>query len=310
MWDKIIVESDSREGIENIAAVLVNNGIAGMEIIDSAERLSDLSSIVGSWDYADEHLLIDDNKMCVVFYLAKADGNDKVLGKIESELRMYCGVTILREKTDESKWSNEWKKHFKPIKIGNVVIVPKWEAYKASSDETVFMLDPGAAFGTGQHESTRLCVQALQEFVKASDVVLDIGCGSGILACISSLLGAKKVVACDTDPCGAISATKQNAVLNGITNIQVLAGEATRDLAEQLREEKYDVVAANIVADVVIELTPFAKSVLKPGGKFVCSGIIGERAKDVREKLKEAGFGILKESELSDWFLFVGCKNA
>ena len=310
MWDKIIVKSATADGIESIAAILINNGIVGMEIVDDDERVKDLKSMVSTWDYADESLLTSKGKAYVVFYVAKEDDSDKLIGKIESELKQIGGVDILREKTDESEWMNEWKKHFKPIKIGKIVIVPDWEAYEAKYNETVFRIDPGAAFGTGQHESTNLCVFALQEFVKVGDTVLDIGCGSGILSCISSLIGAKKVVACDIDPIGAISATKRNAKLNGISNIEVYAGDAALDLAEKLSEEKYDVVVANIVADVVIELTQIVKGFLKPDGRFISSGIIGARAADVKAKFKQEDLKILWQKDINDWHAFVVEKNA
>ena len=164
MWEKISVKTSSGEGVEKVTAVLLRNGITGMEIVDSAERVRDLKSIVGSWDYADESLLIDDDMTYVVFYIAREDSSEEKLCKIKSELKRSCDVEILRELTDDI-WQDEWKKHFKPMKIGNVVIVPVWEDYKASSSEIIFTIDPGAAFGTGQHESTKLCVIALQKFI-------------------------------------------------------------------------------------------------------------------------------------------------
>ena len=309
MWEKISVKTSPGEGIENVTAVLLANGITGMEIVDSTERLRDLKSIVSSWDYADENLLVDDGVTNVVFYIAKGDDSEKNLCKIESELEQLGDVEVIRELSDES-WQDEWKKHFKPMKIGNVVIVPVWEEYKANKKETVFLLDPGAAFGTGQHESTELCVIALQKFIKKGDLILDIGCGSGILACISSLIGAKKVVACDIDPIGAVNATKRNAELNGISNIEIYAGDALSDLSHKLKTEKYDVVIANIVADVIMELTPFVKGLLKPSGKFIASGIIGERAAEVRAKFRHEGFRIIWKRKINDWFSYVVSKDA
>ena len=310
MWHKISIKTMPGEGVENVTAVLISNGIVGMEVVDSAERVRDIKSIAGTWDYADENLLISDDKAFVVFYVAKEEGCEKLLSKIESELKQHGGTEIDCTNVDESEWQDEWKKHFKPTKIGDVVIVPVWEDYEAKKKDVVFMIDPGAAFGTGQHESTRLCVFAMQEFVKAGDLVLDIGCGSGILSCISSLLGAKKVVACDIDPIGAISATKRNAELNGITNVEVLAGDALSELAQKLSEEKYDVVIANIVADVVIELVPFVKGILNPAGKFISSGIIGERAADVTSKFQDESLNVVWEKVINDWHAFVVNKDA
>ena len=308
MWEKITIKTTSGEGVENVIAILLENGIIGLEIIDGAQRVRDLKSVVSTWDYADENLLISDGSAYVVFYVDKNDDNEKKLSKIESDLNQLGKVKILREDMDEI-WLDEWKKHFKPIKIGDVVIVPVWEEYEACDNETVFIIDPGTAFGTGQHESTKLCVMALQEFVKKNDLVLDIGCGSGILSCISSLIGARRVVACDIDAIGAINSTKRNAELNGIANIEAHAGDAMIDLTQKLSEEKYDVIVANIVADVITQLTPFVKKILGPAGKFITSGIIRDSAEEVKKMFEHEGMVIIWEQEINDWFAFV-VKNA
>ena len=156
MWEKICVKTLLSEGVEKISAVLINNGITGMEIVDSAERVRDLKSVTGTWDYADESLLKNDGKTFVYFYVAKEEGYEKLIGKIESELKRVVEVEIERERFDESEWADEWKKHFKPIKIGDVVIVPEWEEFETCPQDIIFRIDPGVAFGTGQHESTRL----------------------------------------------------------------------------------------------------------------------------------------------------------
>lgn len=311
MWEKILIKTISGECVEIVTAVLIDNGIAGMEIVDAAERVKDLKSIIGSWDYAEESLLtINTDEIYVVFYIETCDGCEETLYKIESELKQFGEIELRREKTDGSEWLNEWKKYFKPIKIKDVVIVPVWEDYEAKNHETVFKIDPGAAFGTGQHESTMLCVHALQEFVKKDNIVLDIGCGSGILACISSLIGAKKVVACDIDPIGAISATMINAELNGISNIEVLSGDASSDLACKISKIKYDVVVANIAADVIMELVPFVKGILKQGGKFISSGIISEKAADVSRAFHKDELETVWSKDINDWYAFVVQKNA
>ena len=310
MWEKIIVRATSSATIENITAVLISNGIAGMEIVDAAERVRYLETIASKWDYADDSLLVNDGLMYVVYYLARDEGYEEKLCKIGSELRQLDGVEVTHGQMDDNKWQDEWKKHFKPIKIGEIVIVPEWEEYEKKTNETVFRIDPGAAFGTGQHESTMLSVLALTKFVKEEDIVLDIGCGSGILSCISSLIGAKKVVACDIDTVGAISATKRNAILNGISNIEVLSGDALSELSQKLSEKKYDVVVANIVADVIIELAPFVKGILNSGGRFISSGIIGEKVEEVKAKFLSEELEIVWTKESNDWFAFVVKKNA
>lgn len=308
IWDRITVKATSGEDIENITAVLINNGVVGMEIIDADQRVKDLESL--EWDFVDDGLLVSDGAVRVVFYVPQVSGSEKMLCKIESELMQLGVLEVKRGSANESEWQDEWKKHFKPIKIGGVVIVPEWDDYEAGTDETVFRIDPGAAFGTGQHETTQLSLLALKEFVKAGDFVLDIGCGSGILSCISSLLGAKKIVACDIDPIGAINATRRNAELNCIDNIEIYAGDILSELAEKLSTERYDVVVANIVADVIVKLTPFVKGILKTGGKFISSGIIGERVVDVRSEFLRSELEIIWEEDTNDWHAFVVRKNA
>jgi ribosomal protein L11 methyltransferase len=231
------------------------------------------------------------------------------------------------ESADDESWLNEWKKHFKPLRVGRVVIVPEWESYTprksstlsfgeaccdfgAAQDEVVFTIDPGSAFGTGQHQTTQLCVSAMQKYISAGDTILDIGCGSGILSIIALLLNAEKVVACDIDPAGAIAATRKNARLNPVdlTRLEVHAGDALSDenLREKICAHKYDVVVANIVADVIVELVPLAKAVLKTGGYFVSSGIIAERASEVVDGFEKSGFKIEQNLSLDGWHCIVG----
>ena len=310
VWEKYMVKTTTGIGVEAVTAVLLANGITGMEIIDGTERKSDLQSLVGTWDYADESLLMESDEACVVFYVPKCEDNTTILANISSGLRKIGHKLTKADDAIEDEWLHEWRKHFKTLKIGNVVVVPAWESHVATDGEVVFTIEPGTAFGTGQHESTELCILALQEYVKQGDSVLDIGCGSGILSCISSLLGAKKVLACDIDPLGAIRATKANASLNNIDNIEVFAGNALTCLKDRLLSDKYDVVVSNIVAEVVIKLAPLAKRLLNPGGIYISSGILNSWASEVRDSLTSEGFEIRWEKELGGWTAFAAKARA
>ena len=302
MWEKVRVKANGGADIEIITAVLIDNGIAGMEIVDSTERINDLKNLASAWDYADEALLENDNESCVIFYVPNGSpGCYELLSKIKNELLGLKITDIAVENSYDYDWVNERKKHFKPIKIGNVVVVPEWEEYTPIDNEVEFKIDPGAAFGTGQHESTSICIKLMQPVVAKGDIVLDIGCGSGILSCISSLLGASEVDACDIDAVGAISATKKNASLNNISNINVFACDAF----ELNLDKKYDVIIANIVADVIMDLTPNVLRLLKNNGKFISSGIVTGKVGEVKRKFKDAHLSIDCEHEVNGWHGFV-----
>ena len=297
MWEKICVKAACGGSIENITAILINNGIVGMEIVDSAERVRDLESIVGTWDYADESLLKNDGKTFVFFYIAKEDGCEKMIEKIESELEQLEGVGLERTTTDDSEWAHEWKKHFKPIHIKNITIVPEWIDYSPKDGEVIFTLSHCSAFGTGQHATTRLCIEVLQDYILLDDSVLDIGCGSGILSIISLLIGAKKALAIDIDHVSAITATRENARINNVNGLTVKSA----DILTEPLDEQFDIIIANIVSDVIIELANIVPKYLKPEGVFISSGIIIERADEVSNVLKNNGFTILKRTELDGW---------
>lgn len=309
-------------GAEIATAVLIECGIVGAEIVNPHERVRHLGEAAGSWDYAEADLLeVASDDVCVIFYAEKNAEGDALLARVRAELARAeevggaGGFCMSEESAHESAWANEWKKHFKPIRVGRVVIVPEWEDFAPAQGDVVFTIDPGSAFGTGQHQSTQLCVLALQDYLKDGDSVLDVGCGSGILSIIALLLGARDVFACDIDPAAAVASTKMNAALNGVeaSRLQILAGDALSDAAlrEKICEKKYEVVVANIVADVVISLVPFVSECLAPGGVFIASGIIDERESDVLAAFAGArggscGLDVLHVARLEGWCCVVG----
>jgi ribosomal protein L11 methyltransferase len=333
-WTRVQIDT-TNYGAELVTAVLLENNIVGAEIVNPAERVRYLTEMAGLWDYADEGLMVAEGEAVrVVFYVTADAAGDGILASVREGLdglRGEAGVgslEILSENADDETWLNEWKKHFKPLRLGRVVVVPEWESYTprrgsalsfgeaccdfgTAQDEIVFTIDPGSAFGTGQHQTTQLCISALQKFMRGGESVLDAGCGSGILSVIALLLGAERVLACDIDPAGAIAATKKNAALNPVdlNRLEVYAGDALSDepLREKILAQKYDIVVANIVADVIIELAPFVKTVLKPEGIFIASGIINERAGEVVDVFAKSGFDILQNLSMDGWHVVVGC---
>ena len=202
-------------------------------------------------------------------------------------------------KVNEEDWANNWKKYYKPTKIGkNIIVKPIWEEYEANG-EMIIELDPGMAFGTGTHETTRMCVEALEENVKGDTTVFDIGTGSGILAIAAAKLGAKKVIGVDLDPV-AVDSAKENVSFNDLNNIEILYGNLM-----DVVTGKADLVVANIIAEIIVVLAEDVKNFLVPGGLFITSGIIRERRELVETKLKEKGFKIKEVKEQGEWLCII-----
>ena len=295
---KIKVASDDAE---IVAARLLDFGIEGVEIVDEYENMKFLESHSSNWDYAEDGLMTAQKGSAIVkFYLTEdAQGS---IGNIREALS-YFGQADFTSVEDD--WSEAWKAHYKPFKIGKkVVVVPAWEDYVPSGDEIVFKIEPGHVFGTGQHQSTALCVAALEEHVAQGVAMLDIGCGSGILSIISLLLGAKTATAIDIDP----SATKvclENGRLNGIKpdSYKICIGNILADdtLLREIGPQRYDVIAANIVADVIIPLIPLVKGLLAHDGTFIAGGIIKDRAAEVIQELVKQNFIVTKMSIQDEW---------
>ena len=237
--------------------------------------------------YADEHTSVEN---CLAF----------VSDRFSSENITY---EVEIKHVDEEDYANSWKQYYKPIKIGNrVVIVPEWEPYEKADGEITVTLNPGMAFGTGTHETTSMCIEALQDIVFEGDEVLDIGCGSGILSVTALLCGANRADATDIDR-NAVNVAYENAELNGVkdrlhaTEDNILSAESPIRTAGK----KYNVVIANIVADVIIEICGFVKTLIKPYGCFVASGIISERLDDVVKAMNDNGLCVAAIHEKRGW---------
>lgn len=237
--------------------------------------------------YADDHTSVED---CIAF----------VSDRFSSESITY---EVEIKHVDEEDYANSWKQYYKPIKIGNrIVIVPEWEPYEKADGEITVALNPGMAFGTGTHETTSMCIEALQDIVFEGDEVLDIGCGSGILSVTALLCGANHADATDIDR-NAVNVAYENAELNGVkdrlhaTEDNILSAESPIRTAGK----KYNVVIANIVADVIIEICGFVKTLIKPYGCFVASGIISERLDDVVKAMNDNGLCVAAIHEKRGW---------
>ena len=261
----------------------------------------------------------DDGTAYLTFYLDQDVDTARILGEVRQELedmRNYVDVgecTIEESETEDVDWVNNWKKYFHQFYIDDILVIPSWEDVKTEdSDKMVIHIDPGTAFGTGMHETTQLCIRALRKYAKKDALVLDVGCGSGILGMLALKFGAGHSIGTDLDPC-AIDATHENMEVNGIGKDQyeVMIGNIIDDKAvqDQVGYEKYDIVAANILADVLVPLTPVIVHQMKPGAVYITSGIIDDKEEVVVEAVKAAGLTVLEVNHQGEWVSVVAKKE-
>ena len=279
---------------------------------DSGVVISDIEDVIAlakdgkTWDYADEKIFSADKTVLVKAFFPKQDAKD-LIAKVEKELINLKAQSPLdlgsletvKRDIDGDLWREQWKEHFKPIKMGKIVIVPEWINYTAQEGEIKVLLDSNMAFGTGEHETTSMCVQFLEKFVKDDDVVLDVGCGSGILGICASKLGAKKVVMTDIDEC-AITATEHNMKLNHITNASVVLKNLLDDTTV-----KGNVIVCNIMADVLIYFAPYIANNLLSNGTIILSGILVEKLEQVKEAYLSANFTFVEQNIKGEWSALV-----
>ena len=312
-WLELKIDT-SHAGLDAVTELLEQQGVTGVMIDDEADFQSFLENNRQYWDYVDEELLAQ--KKCVsrvTFYLER---NENALGTVaavriamaalKKEHPEYAPMLLTMEDVADEDWENNWKQFYKPMEIGNrLLVVPEWE--EAHGGERVkLVLNPGLTFGTGSHATTRLCLQALDTHIHGGESVLDLGCGSGILSIAALRLGAARAFACDIDE-KCVDVAYENAALNGIgkDRYTVRWGDVLSD--ETLRQEMggYDVVVANIVADVIMGLSGSVRPFLKAGGLFLCSGIIDDRAEEVLAKLKGDGWDVFEQRSSEGWFSYL-----
>ena len=231
-----------------------------------------------------------------------------------SEFMDLGECTIEESQTEDIDWVNNWKQYFHQFYVDDILIIPSWEEVKPEdSDKMVIHIDPGTAFGTGMHETTQLCIRQIRKHVTPETKILDVGCGSGILGMLALKFGAAYSVGTDLDPC-AIDATHENMEVNGIAKDQyeVMIGNIIDDeeIQKKVGIEGYDIVAANILAPVLVELTPVIVNQLKPGGVYITSGIIDDKEETVVEAVKKAGLEVLEVTYQGEWVSVTARKRA
>lgn len=304
-WLEIEIITSS-EAVEAVTGILYNTGVQGVAIIDS-EDVAEKKRNSDGFDWIEvDYFEIKDGAILKAYYKEDDKFNDYLQYIKESVLNLDSfGFSkglgrVSVKRLNEEDWENNWKAYYKTTKIGKgIVIKPVWESYEKEDAEIVVEMDPGMAFGTGTHETTRLCIKALEKYVNNQSIVFDIGTGSGILAITAAKLNAKKVVGVDLDPV-AVDAAKQNASLNNIDNIDILYGNLM-----DVVEGKANIVVANILADIIKILVEDVKKSILEGGLFIASGIILDRKDDVVNKLEEFGFSIEEVEIDGEWCCIV-----
>lgn len=315
-WNKFRLKTTT-ESEDIVSSMLMDLGIQGIEIEDKIPLTqSDKEQMFV--DILPE-IEADDGVAYIIFYLEEDEDKEEVLANVKKELeemRAYTNVgacTIEESQTEDVDWVNNWKQYFHQFYVDDVLIIPSWEEVKPEDeDKMIIHIDPGTAFGTGMHETTQLCIRQIRKYVTPDTTILDVGCGSGILGMLALKFGAKYSVGTDLDPC-AIDATYENMEVNGITKDQyeVMIGNIIDDkeVQDKVGYEKYDIVVANILADVLVPLTPVILHQLKTGGIYITSGIIDAKEETVVEAVKEAGLEVLEVTYQGEWVSVTARKN-
>ena len=313
-WLELKIDT-SPSGLDAVTALLEEQGVTGVIIDDEGDFKDFLEHNRQYWDYVDEDLLREKAGVSrITFYLERNEGALDTMARVRiamSALKKahpeYGPLLLTIDSVADADWENNWKKFYKPMEIGQrLLVVPQWETAK-DNGRVRLVLNPGLTFGTGSHATTRLCLQALDKYIHGGEKVLDLGCGSGILSIAALVLGAKEAFACDIDE-KCVDVAYENAALNGVgkDRYTVRWGDVLTDRTLQAQlGGGYDIVVANIVADVIIGLSGRVRPFLKEGGLFLCSGIIDERAEEVLAQLRADGWTVIERHDSEGWYSFL-----
>jgi len=302
-WNEISV-STTTLAVEIISNIFIELGSKGVMIEDPSDfHLQGQDPL--AWDYMEKEVFdFGHEDVRVIGYFSSEEDINEKISEIEKRLDYVKSLEldtgtleIFKKEVKQENWENEWKKYFNVQKVSDsIVIKPSWEKYTPKAGEKIIDIDPGMAFGTGTHETTRMCINAIEKYMNKGDSLIDIGCGSGILSIAAVHLGAKKVIAVDLDKL-AVKVSKENVDLNGFSNtIDVRYGDLT-----DVIDEKADVIVANIIADIIAKLSENIADFIKDGGYFISSGIINDKKDFVISKLKENNFDIIEENNDGEW---------
>lgn len=312
-WVEVNIFTTS-EGVDIICGMLLGMGVNGFVIKDSKDFQDFLDNKETNWDYIDDDLMgLKNCETTVTVYLPDNSQGIENFSEIKLELKAlkerdteksFGRLEYEISNVKEEDWANNWKKYFKPLTVGQKLLIkPTWEKVDESETRKILEIDPASSFGTGQHNTTQLCLELIEKYLNYKDKMLDLGCGSGILSIAGMLLGASSAFAVDIEE-NAVKIAGENAFSNGISKNNYITRCGNVICDENLRSEignDYDIVCANIVADVLNAMTPYFKGFLKRGGNLVISGIINQRKDEVINGIINAGFTLLEIREKEDW---------
>ena len=298
-YTQIKVTCDTKD-LDTVSAVMsmIDNGLMIEDYSDINETFKDVYA-----DLIDDTLIeADKSHAAVSVFISEERNPEEALYFIRERIsadKLDCDVKIIN--VSDEDWANSWKKYYHPIKVGErVVIVPAWEKYEKKDNELTLIMDPGMAFGAGTHETTRLVMTQIEKYIKPGCTVLDVGTGSGILSIAASLLGASSVNAYDIDPT-AVRIARENAEINKCGNIKV----GVSDLLSGVECKEYDLICANIVADIIIRMSKDLRKFSHDGTVFIASGILTERREEVLEAMKKTPFVFISEEEENGWCVLI-----
>lgn len=307
-WNKFTLKT--RSEVEDIViSTLADVGIEGVEIQDK-QPLTESDKQQMFVDIMPD-IPDDDGIAYLNFYLDVDENKEKVLADVRTalaEMQEFLDLgecTITESETEDKDWINNWKQYFKQFYVDDILIIPSWEEVKPEDrDKMIIHIDPGTAFGTGMHETTQLCIRQLKKYVTKDTELLDVGTGSGILSIIALKLGARHAVGTDLDPC-AVPAVEENKEVNGIPveAFDMMIGNIIDDkeVQDKVGYEKYDIVTANILADVLVPLTPVIVHQMKPGAVYITSGILDVKEEVVKEAVVAAGLEVVEVTHQGEW---------
>lgn len=307
-WNKFTLKT--RSEVEDIViSTLADVGIEGVEIQDK-QPLTESDKQQMFVDIMPD-IPDDDGIAYLNFYLDVDENKEKVLADVRAalaEMQEFLDLgecTITESETEDKDWINNWKQYFKQFYVDGILIIPSWEEVKPEDrDKMIIHIDPGTAFGTGMHETTQLCIRQLKKYVTKDTELLDVGTGSGILSIIALKLGARHAVGTDLDPC-AVPAVEENKEVNGIPveAFDMMIGNIIDDkeVQDKVGYEKYDIVTANILADVLVPLTPVIVHQMKPGAVYITSGILDVKEEVVKEAVVAAGLEVVEVTHQGEW---------
>lgn len=323
-WTEVKIYTTT-EGIEPVSAVLLESGITGIQVEDDNELKQYLETSSEFWDYVDEELMNKPpEETRLIIYVSDNPYGAEMLMHVREALERLKGMDIgidlgrleieTKENLNDEVWLNKWRDFYKPFNVGRRLLVkPVWEEVENPEGRVVFNINPGHVFGTGLHQTTQLCMTQLEKYITDTSVVADLGCGSGILSIISLLLGAKSAFAVDIDA-NAVKTAYENAELNGVdkSRYYVTSGNVIDDekLQAEMGFENYDVVVANIIADVICAISPLVPRLLKADGMFISSGIIRERVQDVYDAFEANGLEVIETLYKDEWVSITGKRKS